>query len=149
MLPATSTVIDIKPEELKTDTFRASGAGGQHVNKTESAVRITHLPSGIVVSCQSERSQLQNRDQAMKLLRSKLLQKKIENEETERLKLKGEERSVAFGSQIRTYTLHPYTLVKDHRTGTETSNATDVLNGNLDKFIESGLQYRGTQNRSI
>lgn len=149
VLPATSTVIDIKPEELKTDTFRASGAGGQHVNKTESAVRITHLPSGIVVSCQSERSQLQNRDQAMKLLRSKLLQKKIENEETERLKLKGEERSVAFGSQIRTYTLHPYTLVKDHRTGTETSNATDVLNGNLDKFIESGLQYRGTQNRSI
>lgn len=146
ILPETSKDIEIKPEELKIDTFRASGAGGQHVNKTESAVRITHLPSGIVVSCQSERSQLQNRDQAMKLLRSKLLQQKIETEEKERAKLKGEERSVAFGSQIRTYTLHPYTLVKDHRTNTETSDALGVLDGNLDKFIESGLQYRGTQN---
>lgn len=146
ILPETSKDIEIKPEELKIDTFRASGAGGQHVNKTESAVRITHLPSGIVVSCQSERSQLQNRDQAMKLLRSKLLQQKIETEEKERVKLKGEERSVAFGSQIRTYTLHPYTLVKDHRTNTETSDALGVLDGNLDKFIESGLQYRGTQN---
>lgn len=147
ILPETSKDIEIKPEELKIDTFRASGAGGQHVNKTESAVRITHLPSGIVVSCQSERSQLQNRDQAMKLLRSKLLQQKIETEEKERAKLKGEERSVAFGSQIRTYTLHPYTLVKDHRTNTETSDALGVLDGNLDKFIESGVQYRGTQNR--
>lgn len=147
ILPETSKDIEIKPEELKIDTFRASGAGGQHVNKTESAVRITHLPSGIVVSCQSERSQLQNRDQAMKLLRSKLLQQKIETEEKERAKLKGEERSVAFGSQIRTYTLHPYTLVKDHRTNTETSDALGVLDGNLDKFIESGLQYRGTQSR--
>lgn len=145
VLPATSKAIEIKPEELKIDTFRASGAGGQHVNKTESAVRITHLPSGIVVGCQSERSQLQNREQAMKLLRSKLLQEKIEAEEAQRVTLKGEERSVAFGSQIRTYTLHPYTLVKDHRTQTETSNAAEVLDGNLDKFIESGLQYRGNQ----
>lgn len=141
VLPESSKDIEIRPEELKIDTFRASGAGGQHVNKTESAVRITHLPSGIVVSCQSERSQLQNRDQAMKLLRGKLLQKKLENEALEKAKLKGDERAVAFGSQIRTYTLHPYTLVKDHRTGTETSNATAVLDGALDKFIESGLQY--------
>lgn len=145
VLPASSKDIEIRPEDLKTDTFRASGAGGQHVNKTESAVRITHIPTGIVVSCQSERSQLQNRDQAMKMLRSKLLQKKIEEEEERKAKLKGEERKVAFGSQIRTYTLHPYTLVKDHRTGMETSNATAILEGNLDKFIESGLQYEYQQ----
>lgn len=145
VLPDTNRDIIIKPEDLKVDTFRASGAGGQHVNKTESAVRITHLSSGIVVSCQSERSQLQNRDQAMKLLRSKLAQKKIEEEERERAKLKGEEQAVAFGSQIRTYTLHPYTLVKDHRTGTETSNAALVLDGDLDKFIQSGVQYEYQQ----
>lgn len=145
VLPETSKAIIIRPEELKIDTFRASGAGGQHVNKTESAVRITHLSSGLVVSCQSERSQLQNRDQAMKMLRSKLLQKQLETETEARAKLKGEERSVAFGSQIRTYTLHPYTLVKDHRTATETSDASGVLEGHLDKFIESGLQWRERQ----
>ncbi len=145
VLPETSKEIIIRPEELKIDTFRASGAGGQHVNKTESAVRITHLPTGIVVGCQSERSQLQNRDQAMKMLRSKLIQKKIETEEAEKAKLKGETRKVAFGSQVRTYTLHPYTLVKDHRTATETSNANAVLEGGLDKFIESGLQYEYQQ----
>lgn len=145
ILPDTNRDIVVRPEDLKIDTFRASGAGGQHVNKTESAIRITHLPSGIVVSCQSERSQLQNRDQAMKLLRSKLAQKKIEEEERERAKLKGEERAVAFGSQIRTYTLHPYTLVKDHRTGIETSNAALVLDGDLDKFIQSGVQYEYQQ----
>lgn len=145
VLPETSKDIVIRPEELKIDTFRASGAGGQHVNKTESAVRITHLPTNIVVSCQSERSQLQNREQAMKLLRSKLIQKKIEADEVERAKLKGEERKVAFGSQIRTYTLHPYTLVKDHRTGVETSNASAVLDGDLDNFIESGVQYEYRQ----
>ncbi len=142
VLPDTSKVIEIRPEDLKVDTFRASGAGGQRVNKTESAVRLTHLPSGIVVSCQSERSQLQNRDQAMKILRSKLLQAKLESDAAERAKLKGEERAVAFGSQIRTYTLHPYTLVKDHRTDTETSDAAGVLEGALDKFVESGLQWR-------
>lgn len=142
VLPDASKEIEVRSEDLKIDTFRASGAGGQHVNKTESAVRITHLPSGIVVSCQSERSQLQNRDQAMKILRSKLLQKKLESEAVARAKLKGEERSVAFGSQIRTYTLHPYTLVKDHRTDTETSDAAGVLEGSLDKFVESGLQWR-------
>lgn len=146
VLPESSKVIEIRPEDLKIDTFRASGAGGQHVNKTESAVRITHLPSGIVVSCQSERSQLQNRDQAMKILRSKLLQQKLESEEKAKLALKGEEQRVAFGSQIRTYTLHPYTLVKDHRTSTETSDALGVLEGNLDKFIESGLQWEKRPN---
>lgn len=145
VLPASSKDIEIRTEDLRIDTFRASGAGGQHVNKTESAVRMTHIPSGIVVSCQSERSQLQNREQAMKMLRSKLLQKKIEEEEEQKAKLKGEERKVAFGSQIRTYTLHPYTLVKDHRTGTETSNAASVLEGNLDIFLESGLQYEYQQ----
>lgn len=145
VLPDNSKDIEIRPEDLTTDTFRASGAGGQHVNKTESAVRITHLPSGIVVSCQSERSQLQNRDQAMKILRSKLLQRELEKKALERAQLKGEERAVAFGSQIRTYTLHPYTLVKDHRTGTETSDALGVLDGNLDKFLESGVQYEYRQ----
>lgn len=141
VLPENSTEIIIRPEDITIDTFRASGAGGQHVNKTESAVRITHVLSGIVVSCQSERSQLQNRAQAMKILRSKLLQQAIAERAAKRITLKGEERAVAFGSQIRTYTLHPYTLVKDHRTDTETSDAAGVLDGNLDKFLESGVQY--------
>lgn len=145
VLPETSKAVIIQPEDIKIDTFRASGAGGQHVNKTESAVRITHLPSGIVVSCQSERSQLQNREQAMKILKAKLLHQALETERAERSKLKGEERAVAFGSQIRTYTLHPYTLVKDHRTGVETSQADAVLDGDLDKFLESGLQWRKRQ----
>jgi peptide chain release factor 2 len=141
VLPETDKSIEIRDEDITVDTFRASGAGGQHVNKTESAVRITHVPSGIVVSCQSERSQLQNRVQAMKILRSKLLQERLVAEAEERAKLRGDQQTAAFGSQIRSYVLHPYTLVKDHRTETETSATESVLNGDLDSFIQSELQY--------
>lgn len=133
--------IVIKPEELRIDTYRSSGAGGQNVNKTESAVRITHLATNTVVTCQTERSQLQNREQAMKLLRSKLLQQKLETQAEEQRKLRGEFKSAEWGNQIRSYVLHPYTLVKDHRTDTETSDTTKILDGALDMFIESTLRY--------
>lgn len=133
--------IEIKPDEIRIDTYRASGAGGQHVNKTESAVRITHIPSGLIAACQSERSQLQNREQAMKLLRSKLVQKLLEEQEAEKRKLRGEFKSAEWGNQIRSYVLHPYTMVKDHRTNAETSDAQGVLDGNLDTFIESELKF--------
>jgi peptide chain release factor 2 len=147
VLPHTDHSIVIKPEDLQVDTFRASGAGGQHVNKTESAVRLTHVSSGIIVSCQSERSQLQNREQALKLLKSKLLQKRLTDEEERKATIRGEFKSAGFGNQIRSYTLHPYTLVKDHRTETETSNAQAVLDGHLDSFIESELQYEQRQKK--
>ena len=135
------TTIVIKPEELRIDTYRSSGAGGQNVNKTESAVRITHLATNTVVTCQTERSQLQNREQAMKLLRSKLLQQRLETQAEEKRKLRGEWKSAEWGNQIRSYVLHPYTLVKDHRTETETSDTAKVLDGSLDMFIESTLRY--------
>ncbi len=147
VLPDTDRSIVIKPEDLQVDTFRASGAGGQHVNKTESAVRLTHVASGIIVSCQSERSQLQNREQAMKLLKSKLLQQRLADEAERKASIRGEFKSAGFGNQIRSYVLHPYTLVKDHRTETETSNAQAVLDGNLDSFIESELQYEQRQKK--
>lgn len=147
VLPDADRSIEIKPEDLQVDTFRASGAGGQHVNKTESAVRLTHLPSGIIVSCQSERSQLQNRDQAMKLLKSKLLQRRLQEEAERKAAIRGEFKSAGFGNQIRSYVLHPYTMVKDHRTDTETSNAQAVLDGDLDSFIESELQYEQRQKK--
>ncbi|MEA2181327.1 MAG: peptide chain release factor 2, partial [Solirubrobacteraceae bacterium] len=124
---------------LQVDTYRASGAGGQHVNKTDSAIRITHRPSGIVVQCQNERSQLQNRETAMKMLRSKL----VELEERKRLeelaREKGEAQDVNFGSQIRSYVLHPYTMVKDHRTDHEMGDANRVLEGDLDGFVRAFL----------
>ncbi len=139
------TTIVIKPEELRIDTYRSSGAGGQNVNKTESAVRITHLATNTVVACQTERSQLQNREQAMKLLRSKLLQQRLEEQMEAKRKLRGEFKSAEWGNQIRSYVLHPYTLVKDHRTDTETSDTGKVLDGSLDMFIESTLRYLQSQ----
>lgn len=133
--------ITIKQDELRIDTYRASGAGGQHVNKTDSAVRITHLPTNIVASSQSERSQLQNREQAMKLLRAKLLQKRLEEHDREKRALKGEHKSAEWGNQIRSYVLHPYTMVKDHRTKTETSDTQGVLDGAIQPFLESTLRW--------
>ena len=132
--------IEINPEDLKIDTYRSSGAGGQHVNKTESAIRITHIPTNIVVSCQTQRSQIQNRDKAMKMLMSKLLElKKKENKE--RIEdLKGVQREIAWGSQIRSYVFCPYTLVKDHRTNYETGNVEAVMNGEINGFIDEYLK---------
>ena len=132
--------IEIKPDELKIDTFRSSGAGGQHINKTESAIRITHIPTGIVVSCQTQRSQIQNKEVAMKMLISKLAEKQ-EREEIEHLaQIKGEIKKIEWGSQIRSYVFCPYTLVKDHRTGCETSDIQAVMNGDIQEFLNSYLQ---------
>ena len=131
----------INPDDIKMDVYRASGAGGQHINKTSSAVRLTHIPTGIVVSCQTERSQLQNRENAMKMLKSKLFDlKERENKETID-ELKGIQRDIAWGSQIRSYVFCPYTLVKDHRTNYEVGNIQAVMDGEIDDFIESYLRY--------
>jgi len=135
---------DIDPGDLRIDTFRSSGAGGQHVNVTDSAVRITHLPSGIVVSCQNERSQTQNKARAMQILAARLAERQRQDREKELERLSGDKRDVAFGSQIRTYTLAPYRLVKDERTRHETGNVDAVLDGDLDGFVESYLQWRRT-----
>jgi len=131
--------VEIRPEDLRIDTYRATGAGGQNVNKTETAVRITHLPSGIVVACQNERSQLQNKETAMKILRARLLERQVRAQEEAQAKERGEMRSADWGSQIRSYILHPYTLVKDHRTGVEIGDVTRVLAGDIDPFIEAAL----------
>ena len=132
--------IDISPEDIKMDVFRASGAGGQHVNKTSSAVRLTHIPTGIVVACQNERSQFQNRDTAMKILKSKLIEIK-EREHLEKIEdIKGVQKEIAWGSQIRSYVFMPYTLVKDHRTSYEMGNVEAVMNGELDGFIHEYLK---------
>jgi peptide chain release factor 2 len=132
--------IHIDPDDLKIDAFRSSGPGGQNVQKVSSAVRITHIPSGIVVASQTERSQLQNKDTAMRILRSRLFQEEIERRAEERARIKGERISAEWGSQIRSYTLHPYRLVKDHRTGYETNNAEAVLGGDIDDFIQAFLR---------
>ena len=131
--------IEVRPEELKIDTYRATGAGGQNVNKTETAVRITHLPSGIVVACQNERSQLQNRETAMRILKARLLEERVRRQEEEQARERGEMRAADWGSQIRSYVLHPYTVVKDHRTGVEVGDPTRVLDGDIDMFIEAAL----------
>ena len=135
--------VEIRPEDLRVDTYRSTGAGGQNVNKTETAVRITHLPTGIVVSCQNERSQLQNRETAMKILRARLLERQVRAQEEAQAKERGELRSADWGSQIRSYVLHPYTLVKDHRTGLEIGDPTRVLDGDIDPFIEAALSRPG------
>ncbi|WP_198156173.1 MULTISPECIES: peptide chain release factor 2 [Paenibacillus] len=134
--------IEIRPEDLKVDTYRSSGAGGQHVNKTESAIRITHLPSGIVVACQTQRSQIQNREQAMKMLRSKLYERKIEEQQKHLAEIRGEQSDIAWGSQIRSYVFHPYSMVKDHRTSVETGNVGAVMDGDLDAFINGYLRHQ-------
>ena len=132
--------IEIDEKDLKIDVYRSSGCGGQGVNTTDSAVRITHLPTKIVVTCQNERSQIQNKEQAMKVLRNKLLLKKLEEQSQELNAIKGNQMNIEFGSQIRSYVMHPYSMVKDHRTNEETSNVTKVLDGDIDLFIESNLK---------
>ena len=138
--------VEIKDEDLRIDTYRASGAGGQHVNKTDSAVRITHLPTGTVVQCQSERSQHRNRDNAMKILRSKLYQLKLEEERAKFSAMMEVQKDIAWGSQIRSYVVHPYTMVKDHRTAVQTSDTQGVLDGDLDEFIEAYLHKYSARN---
>ncbi len=134
--------VEIKPDDLKVDTYRASGAGGQHVNKTDSAVRLTHLPTKICVECQNERSQKQNKESAMKVLEAKLFAHNQAETEAERQAVRGEHVSAAWGNQIRSYVLHPYKMVKDHRTNYEESDPDSVLDGELTQFIESFLKYK-------
>lgn len=133
--------LEIRPEDIQMDVYRASGAGGQHVNKTSSAVRLKHIPSGIVVTCQTERSQLQNRENAMKMLKSKLYAKQMEEHNKMLKEIKGESADNAWGSQIRSYVFCPYTLVKDHRTGYEVGNVQAVMDGKIDGFIFEYLKF--------
>ena len=134
--------IEINEDDLKIDTYRSSGAGGQHINKTDSAVRMTHIPTGVVAQCQSERSQLQNREQCLRLLRARLFELEMEKKEKELAALEGDQQKIEWGSQIRSYVFHPYNLVKDHRTNTETSDTQGVMDGDINKFIESYLHAK-------
>lgn len=134
--------VEINTDDLKIDTYRASGAGGQHINKTESAVRITHLPTGTVVASQAQRSQLKNREQAMGMLKAKLYQLEVEKQEQEAAALRGEQLEIGWGSQIRSYVFHPYSMVKDHRTNFETGNVQAVMDGDLDGFIDAYLKSK-------
>ena len=142
VLPEAEEVeVEINPGDLQVDVFRASGAGGQHVNKTSSAIRITHYPTGIVVQCQNERSQFSNKDMAMKMLRSKLLELKIEENMKKLAEIRGDIKENAWGSQIRSYVFMPYNLVKDLRTGEETANVSAVMDGDIDRFINAYLSW--------
>lgn len=134
--------VEINSDDLKIDTYRASGAGGQHINKTESAVRITHLPTGTVVASQAQRSQLKNREQAMSMLKAKLYQLEMEKKEQEAASIRGEQLEIGWGSQIRSYVFHPYSMVKDHRTNFETGNVQAVMDGDLDGFIDAYLKLK-------
>jgi peptide chain release factor 2 len=138
--------VEIKPDDLKIDTYRASGAGGQHVNKVSSAVRITHIPTGIVVQCQNERSQHKNKESAVKILRARLYQLRKDEEEKKLEKIESEKKKIEWGSQIRSYVFHPYNLVKDHRTGVESSNTQAVMDGDLDPFINAFLIGKKAKN---
>ncbi len=140
-----NNIININPDDLRIDTFRAQGAGGQHVNKTDSAVRITHIPSGIVVTCQSERSQHSNRERAMKILLARLADLAQREQEEELKELRGEQKEIAWGSQIRSYIFHPYSLVKDHRTGLEVGDVQGVMDGEIGPFIEAFLKQQGAK----
>lgn len=140
--------IKISDSDLKVDTFRSGGAGGQHVNTTDSAVRITHIPSGIIVACQSERSQISNRGTAMKVLRAKLYERELEERKDKAAEIAAEKKEIGWGSQIRSYVLHPYRMVKDHRTGHEVGNADGVLDGDLDGFIEAWLLGKRAPDKS-
>ncbi len=137
-----SIEVEVKESDLRIDTYRSSGAGGQHVNKTSSAVRITHLPTGIVVACQNERSQHRNRDKALEILRSRLYLLALDEEKKRLQAIEASKMEIAFGSQIRSYVFHPYTLVKDHRTDTETSDVTGVLDGEIDRFVDAYLRRK-------
>ncbi len=132
--------IDIRTEDLKVDVYRSSGAGGQHINTTDSAVRMTHIPTGIIVSCQTERSQIKNRERCMTMLRSKLYERRIEEQKKELAEIRGEQSDIAWGSQIRSYVFHPYSMVKDHRTGAETGNVGAVMDGEIDFLIDAYLR---------
>ena len=134
--------IEVRTEDLKIDTYRATGAGGQHINTTDSAVRITHLPTNSVVQCQSQRSQIKNREHAMKMLKSKLYQLEIEKQQEQLDEIRGEQKEIGWGSQIRSYVFHPYSMVKDHRTSTETGNVSAVMDGDLDQFITAYLRSK-------
>lgn len=134
--------IDINPADLRVDTYRASGAGGQHINKTDSAVRMTHLPTGIVAQCQNQRSQIQNREQCMKLLRAKLFELEQQKQAEAKAEIAGDYQAIEWGSQIRSYVFHPYNMVKDHRTNAETGNTQAVMDGEIDMFIEAYLQSK-------
>ena len=148
-LVSRSTAVEISPGDIRVDTFRSSGAGGQSVNTTDSAVRVTHLPTGISATCQNERSQLQNKEAALRILRAKLLQKELERQALERAKLRGENISAEWGSQIRSYVLHPYKMVKDHRTGFQTSDVERVLDGDIDRLIEEFLRFRALKSGAV
>ena len=141
--------VAVNPDEIRVDTYRSSGAGGQHINKTSSAIRITHIPTGIVVTCQNERSQFQNKDKAMQMLKAKLFMLKQEENAAKLAGIRGEIKDIAWGSQIRSYVLQPYTMVNDTRTGEKSSNADGVLDGELDPFINAYLKWLATGGKPV